>query len=117
MALLTQPRAVFLDGVPILKAEQRNEIRRFITLIDELYQAKVNRCRWHAQCGHCICVHLQIRLVCSAEALPEQLLILSGSAPHEEVFAFERCVSRLNELRSEEYRDKCGNWVHYCSVD
>ena len=32
---------VFLSGIPMLSVERKNEARRFITLIDELYEHKV----------------------------------------------------------------------------
>ena len=57
----------------------KNEAQRFITLIDALYENKVN-------------------LICSADAPPAELYILG-----EGVFEFERLVSRLMEMQSEQY--------------
>jgi cell division protein ZapE len=41
LAIAGQCRAVILDGVPQFHADQRNETMRFITLIDALYEAKI----------------------------------------------------------------------------
>ena len=68
-----------LKGIPKLGPEKRNEAKRFVTLIDALYEAKVN-------------------LICSAEAPPEGLYTEGDGA-----FEFERTVSRLMEMQSEDY--------------
>lgn len=68
-----------LDDVPIMGPEKRNEAKRFVTLIDALYEAKV-------------------RLVASAAAEP-QGLYPSGDGS----FEFQRTVSRLVEMRSADY--------------
>ena len=70
---------VVLDSVPKLSPEQRNEARRFATLIDALYEAKV-------------------RLICSAAAPPEAL---HAKGTHAE--EFKRTASRLYEMQSAEY--------------
>lgn len=86
LAICENFHTVFVDNIPVLRSDQRNEIRRLILLVDELYQHK-------------------LRLVCSASAPPEQLLDTSGGTSHDEVFAFSRLVSRLNEMQSKEYLD------------
>ncbi|MEO3428137.1 cell division protein ZapE [Pelagibius sp. CAU 1746] len=70
---------VVLSGVPQLSAAKRNEARRFMTLIDALYEHRV-------------------KLVVSAEAPPERLYS-SGDGAVE----FQRTVSRLQEMRSADY--------------
>ncbi len=72
---------VLVDGIPVMKTEQRNAARRFIMLVDSLYDHHVN-------------------LIASAAAEPEKLY--SGTAG-DEAFAFQRTVSRLVEMRSSEY--------------
>ncbi len=70
---------VMIDHVPVLRPEQRDVARRFVNLIDTLYDARVS-------------------LVASAEAEP------AGLYPAGDVhFLFERTASRLTEMRSESY--------------
>jgi cell division protein ZapE len=79
LAIAAQFHTVILAGVPILGPENRNEARRFMTLIDALYEHRVN-------------------LVISADAPPERLYPRGDGA-----FEFERTVSRLQEMRSSDY--------------
>ena len=72
---------LLLRGIPKLGPEKRNEAKRFVTLIDALYESKVN-------------------LICSAEAPPEELYTEGDGA-----FEFERTVSRLMEMQSEDYME------------
>lgn len=80
--------AVFVEGVPVLQASKRNELRRFITLVDTLY----DECR---------------ALVVEAEAPLEEMLPDAGAshegAQPDEVFAFDRTRSRLAEMGTEQY--------------
>jgi cell division protein ZapE len=70
---------IILSGVPILVRDRRAEARRFITLIDTLYDAHVG-------------------LIVSAEAEPDAL-----HPAGDEAFLFERTASRLIEMRSAGY--------------
>lgn len=70
---------VILDDVPQLSAERRNEAKRFVTLIDELYEAKT-------------------RLIMSAAAAAATLYPAGDGA-----FEFHRTVSRLMEMQSADY--------------
>lgn len=72
---------IILQGVPVLEARRRNEAKRFINLIDALYDNRV-------------------KLVVSADAEPNELY---DAPTGTEVFEFERTASRLIEMRSEEY--------------
>jgi cell division protein ZapE len=65
--------------IPKLTAEKRNEAKRFMTLIDALYEHKV-------------------KLICTAE-VPAQELYTEGDG----AFEFKRTVSRLIEMQSENY--------------
>jgi len=77
LALAEAVRVLILEEIPMLSAENYNEARRFVTLIDALYEAKV-------------------RLIASAAAEPE-MLYMEG----EGSFEFERTASRLREMQSE----------------
>ena len=79
-ALAKTFHTVMIDNVPRLGPMRRNESKRFVTLIDELYERRVN-------------------LVCSADAPPEELYVEGDGA-----FEFERTVSRLAEMQSLDYR-------------
>jgi cell division protein ZapE len=79
LAIAGRYHAVILAGVPVLSGERRNEARRFMTLIDALYESRV-------------------KLVVSAEAPPERLYPTGHGAAE-----FGRTVSRLQEMRSEDY--------------
>jgi cell division protein ZapE len=68
-----------LAGIPRLGPERRNEAKRFVTLIDALYEHKV-------------------KLICSAESTPDSLYPAGDGA-----FEFERTASRLCEMQSEAY--------------
>jgi cell division protein ZapE len=72
---------VFLDHVPVMSKARRNEAKRFIILIDTLYDNG-------------------IKLVLSAEAEPQHLYEAEGGT---EAFEFDRTASRLIEMRSEAY--------------
>ncbi len=70
---------LMIENVPLLAPEQRNQARRFIILIDTLYDNGV-------------------RLVLSADAQPDALYAIGDGA---ELFA--RTASRLIEMRSKDY--------------
>jgi cell division protein ZapE len=70
---------VLLGGIPVLDATRDDAARRFVILVDELYDRHVN-------------------LVCTAAAAPAALYTGERLAS-----AFERCASRLIEMQSSEY--------------
>nr|DBA26559.1 TPA: hypothetical protein GDO54_010803 [Pyxicephalus adspersus] len=102
---------VFIRGIPHLDMSKRSQARRFITLIDAFYDHKV-------------------RVVCSADTPLQSLFMqtlkdvddtesrillddlelsqdtsagLSVFTGEEEVFAFQRTLSRLTEMQTEQY--------------
>ena len=79
LALATHYQALVLDGVPRLSPDNYDLARRFIVLIDALYDHRV-------------------KLVASAEAVPDQLYQAGEGAR-----AFQRTASRLEEMQSQEY--------------
>jgi cell division protein ZapE len=70
-----------IDGVPVMDFDRRNHAKRFIALIDTLYERHV-------------------KLIASAEAEPERLY-LGETGP--ESLEFKRTASRLVEMRSQTY--------------
>lgn len=79
LALSAEFHTLFLENVPRLGPERRNEAARFVALIDALYEAR-------------------LKLVVLAEAEPEHLYPAGDGA-----FEFERTVSRLQEMRSRSW--------------
>lgn len=79
IALSRQFHTVLLFDVPVLTPQRENEARRFIALVDEFYERHV-------------------KLVVSAEA--PLMAIYQGERLK---FEFQRCLSRLQEMQSEEY--------------
>jgi cell division protein ZapE len=80
LALATHYTALVLDGVPALSPANHDEARRFITLIDTLYDHRV-------------------KLIASAAAQPDALYQRGEGAE-----AFQRTASRLQEMQTAEYR-------------
>ena len=79
LALATHYHTVIVDGVPRMTEEKRNAAKRFITLIDALYEHRSY-------------------LVIAAEVAMDRLQIGDSHA-----FEFERTRSRLIEMQSEDY--------------
>ncbi len=79
LAIARAYHTVIVANVPALTRERRAEARRFITLIDTLYDARIG-------------------LVVSAAAEPDAIYPAG-----DEAFLFERTASRLIEMRSETY--------------
>ncbi|HVH01585.1 MAG TPA: cell division protein ZapE [Amaricoccus sp.] len=76
LAIAEAVEVLILDDIPLLGPARNNEAKRFVTLVDALYEAKV-------------------RLICSAAAEPDALYVEGAGA-----FEFERTASRLHEMRS-----------------
>ncbi|KAK0424935.1 hypothetical protein QR680_008933 [Steinernema hermaphroditum] len=117
LALARVFHTIIIRNIPVFTRQQLSESRRFITLIDTFYDQKV-------------------RVLCSAAAKPEELFVLNQDEPveltdqqrilmddlkvkegedsasaniftgSEEMFAFDRTVSRLYEMQTDAY------WSH-----
>ncbi|WP_419908040.1 cell division protein ZapE [Hoeflea sp.] len=72
---------VFLENIPVMDEDRRNEAKRFINLVDMLYDAGT-------------------RLIISAAAAPEDLYVGKRGS---ESFEFARTASRLFEMQSADY--------------
>jgi cell division protein ZapE len=83
LALTERYHTLILKGVPLLTPDRRNEARRFMTLVDALYER-----------------HTMLFL--SAAAPPDQLYPRGEGA-----FEFRRTASRLAEMQSRDYLERC----------
>lgn len=79
LAIADRYHAVVVSGIPRMRPQHRNEAKRFVTLVDALY----DRC---------------VKLLATAEAPPADLYPEGDGA-----FEFERTVSRLIEMQSADY--------------
>ena len=79
LAIVETVRVLMVDNIPQLSRSNFNEAKRFVTLIDAAYEAK-------------------IRFICSAAAEPE-MLYTEG----EGSFEFRRTASRLREMQSKNW--------------
>lgn len=79
LALAEAARVLILDDIPLMTEAERDQARRFVLLVDALYEAGTV-------------------LVCSAAAGPDRLYPEGTGA-----FAFQRTASRLEEMRSESW--------------
>jgi cell division protein ZapE len=79
LAIAQSVRVLILEDIPQLSSSNYNEAKRFVTLIDALYESKV-------------------RLICSAADEPERLYIEGEGS-----FEFERTASRLREMQAADW--------------
>lgn len=82
LALAKRYHTVFLENIPILGYDRRNEAKRLMTLVDVLYDNHRN-------------------LVITAEEGPQK--IYTG---HDHAFEFQRTISRLLEMQGEAYLNR-----------
>jgi cell division protein ZapE len=82
LAIAHEFHTVMIDRIPKMAPAMRDAARRFIVLIDTLYDERV-------------------KLICSAEVRAECLYVEGDGAD-----AFQRTVSRLIEMQSREYLDR-----------
>jgi len=81
VAIARKFHTLVIEDIPVIAAERRNEAKRFILLIDTLYDSAV-------------------KLIASAAAEPDRLY--AGTEGFE-AFEFRRTASRLYEMRSKAY--------------
>ena len=96
LAIGEQFHSIFVHDVPQLKSFEVNLVRRWITFIDSMYECHV-------------------KLVIHAATNPERMFEVDlDSCANDEVFAFDRTRSRMEEMRSEAYLRK--KWVGRSSI-
>ncbi|MEM6386780.1 MAG: cell division protein ZapE [Pseudomonadota bacterium] len=79
LALAEAVRVLILEDIPRLSSENYNQARRFVTLVDALYEGRV-------------------RLIASAADEPEKLYLEGAGS-----FEFERTASRLREMQAADW--------------
>ncbi len=79
LALAARFHTVVMRDVPAMRPENRNEAKRFVTMIDAFYDSRV-------------------KFICSADTAPDELYTEGDGA-----FEFKRTVSRLIEMQSTDY--------------
>jgi cell division protein ZapE len=79
LVLAKQMHTLLLQGIPALTPEHRNEAKRFVTLIDTLYDHRV-------------------KLIATAATAPDDIYPKGDGN-----FEFHRTASRLHEMQSETY--------------
>lgn len=84
LAIASRFDTLFVDHIPVMGQERRNEAKRFILLVDTLYDQ-------------------QMRLVASAAVPPEKLY---RGTVGTEAFEFERTASRLTEMQSRDWLER-----------
>ncbi len=84
LALAARYRGFFIDNIPVLDLARRNEAKRFILLVDTLYDAGA-------------------KLVASAEDAPGRLYTAKTGT---ESFEFARTASRLIEMQTAEWVER-----------
>jgi len=88
LAIATAFHTIFVADIPRLTLQERDQVRRFITMIDAFYERHT-------------------KLICTAEEDPIRLFHVTEeerrTAVADEIFAWDRTVSRLVEMQSVKY--------------
>ncbi|QPC86026.1 cell division protein ZapE [Mesorhizobium sp. NBSH29] len=94
LAIADRFATLMIDAVPVLDETRRSATKRFILLIDTVYDRSM-------------------RLIMSADVVPE--LLYEGRNGTTEAFEFDRTVSRLKEMQSKDWLDA---WdTHHKKID
>jgi cell division protein ZapE len=83
LALAEAFHTLIVSGIPVLGPDKRNAARRLVLLIDVLYDSR-------------------LRFICSAAAPPASLYVEGDGT-----FEFQRTISRLNEMQTQDYLESC----------
>lgn len=86
---------IIVENAPAMNFDRRDEARRFIALVDMLYETRT-------------------KLILTAEAEAERLYCAEQGAEAQE---FRRAVSRLFEMRSQQYFEDWSRRVHKSEAD
>ncbi|XP_022702842.1 AFG1-like ATPase [Varroa jacobsoni] len=102
---------IFIRDIPRLTIKQKSQARRFITLIDTLYDHHVRVvCLAETDTAHLfigatdkVVVTDENRMLMSDLGLESAQELGSIYSGEEEMFAFDRTVSRLNQMQTSQY--------------
>ncbi|XP_053446826.1 AFG1-like ATPase [Nycticebus coucang] len=100
---------VFLRNIPQFTLAKRTQARRFITLIDNFYDFKVRIICSALTPLSSLFLHqhhdseLEHRILMDDLGLSQDSAGLSLFTGEEEIFAFQRTISRLTEMQTEQY--------------
>jgi len=96
LAIASQFHTVFIADIPLLTMQERDQVRRFITMIDAFYEKKV-------------------KLIVTADDDAKTLLRVTEdektNSTFDEIFAWDRTVSRLIEMQSVKYIDNIARTI------
>jgi len=88
LAVASAFHTIFVADIPKLTLQERDQVRRFITMVDAFYEKHT-------------------KLVCTAEVDPIKLFYVTeedkATSVADEIFAWDRTVSRLVEMQSAKY--------------
>jgi protein AFG1 len=88
-----QFHTVFVEKVPVLTLDELNWVRRFITFVDSMYECNVK-------------LIIQAKTECPDIFKPPAAVAGQAAQHLDEVFSFDRTVSRLQEMASQKYLQK-----------
>jgi protein AFG1 len=108
---------VVVEGVPVMTLQEHNKARRFITLVDELYEAKTALLISAAASPNAIFLDSSTEAISLGDDNAEDKLgvdkavtqghaITALASVRELSFAFRRAASRLTEMTSRSWWDK-----------
>jgi len=87
IAICRKFHSIIVTNVPMVNLDNRNATKRFILLIDEIYNHKV-------------------KLYVSAQTDITHLFVTKSTIITEEVFAIDRAKSRMIEMQSKKYLEE-----------
>lgn len=87
MALANNFKTVVVRGMPQLTIKQRDVMNRFIVFIDEVYYRR-----------RAIVIEMDT-------SLDDLFLVPEEQTEYDEQFAWDRTLSRLKEMQTDEYND------------
>ena len=76
-----------LKNIPQMTSKDLPQLKKFILLVDELYEHKV-------------------KLICSSDVPMNELFVPDENTPKDDILAFNRTLKRLEEMQTRSYLQK-----------